>query len=265
MTPSALDIGATLILVLPGFLSYRAALARRADPSRRSVLWQLAEMLEYSVYVHILGIGLLFFVTGFLGWFHVETHLSELPAKKPHEFLTTYFVEGVLLFTLYPLYVVGAAVVMGAYDVPNHTATGIVRGVGLIVRLIGAIPWLPRLRPPTPNFPVEPVWYRAFNVATDGFTTALPDVIVKMKRGDIYYGKLSSYPIELDTERAKDFLIIGATYLPENRPGRSYALFDQEGGGTVLLNSADVDSIQVYYAPPTDEEESFSDFHQGEL
>lgn len=254
MTPSALDIGATLILVLPGFLSYRAALGRRADPTRRSLLWQLAEMLEYSIYVHILGVGLVFLIAGVLGVFQVETHLSELPSRKPHEFLSTYFVEGILLLTLYPIYIVGASVAMGAYDVPHHVATGIVRLVGLLVRLIGAIPGLRWLRPPTPNFPVEPVWYRAFHVATDGFTRFRPEVIVKMKRGDIYYGKLASYPIEPDTERAKDFLITGATYVPANHQGRSYRLYEEDFGGTVLLNSADVDSIQIYYAPAGDEE-----------
>ena len=259
MTPSAVDIGATLILVLPGFLSYRAALGRRADPSRRSILWQLAEMLEYSVYVHILGIGLVFLTSGVLGLFEVETHLSELPSRKPHEFLSTYFVEGVLLFTLYPVYVVLTAVAMGAYDVPHHAATGIVRLVGFLTRLLGAIPGLRWLRPPTPNFPVEPVWYRAFHVATDAFTQFRPEVIVKMKRGDIYYGKLMSYPIEPDTERAKDFLIAGATYVPANHQGRSYRLHDEDGGGTVLLNSADVDSIQVYYAPANNEEDPPTD------
>ena len=138
MTPSALDIGATLILVLPGFLSYRSALSRRADPSRRSVLWQLAEMLEYSVYVHVLGVMLVFAVTAVLhSVFHLETHLSELPSKPPHEFLSAYFVEGILLFTLYPAYVVVVAVLMGAYDVPHSMATHIVRGFGLLVRGIG--------------------------------------------------------------------------------------------------------------------------------
>ena len=250
MTPSALDIGATFILVLPGFLSYRSALSRRADPSRRSILSQLAEMLEYSVYVHILGIALVFMVTTILGAvFHLETHLGELPSMPPHEFLSAYFVEGVLIFTLYPAYVVVAAVLMGAYDVPHSTATHIVRSFGLLVRVIGAIPGLHWLSPPTAHFPVEPIWYKTFHVATGGFTRSRPEVMIRMKRGDIYYGLLESYPILPDSERAKDFVITRATYAPSGGQGETYQLERQEGGGTVLLNSSDVDSIQIYYDP----------------
>jgi hypothetical protein len=247
---SALDIGAILVLVLPGFLSYRSALARRADPSRRSALWQLSEMLEFSVYVHLLGVALVFGVTALLdSAFHLESHLSELPGRKPHEFLSAYFVEGTLLFTLYPLYVVVAAVLMGAYEAPNRAATGIVKGGGLLARGIGAVPGLGWIRPPRPDFPVEPIWYDAFHVATDGYAQARPLVMVKMKRGDIYYGEIASYPILPDSQEEKDFLVRHAVYAPANAPGRAFRLEDQPGGGTVLLNSADVDSIQVYYAP----------------
>ena len=60
MLLSATDVGITILLVLPGFLAYRFAVARRADPTRRSPLWQLAEILEYSLYVHLLGVVILF-------------------------------------------------------------------------------------------------------------------------------------------------------------------------------------------------------------
>ena len=257
MPTSALDIGTILILVLPGFLSYRSALARRADPSRRSTLWQLSQMLEYSVYVHLLGIGLVFAVTALLEWaFPFESHLSELPGKKPHEFLSAYFVEGTLLFTLYTLYVVVAAVLMGAYEVPNGVATAVVKGGRQLARGMGAVPGLGWIKPPRPDFPVEPIWYDAFNTATGGFTLTRPLVMVKMKRGDIYYGEMASYPILPDSEEKKDFLIRHATYAPANRQGQAFRLADQPGGGTVLLNSADVDSIQVYYAPIGGVEES---------
>ena len=217
-------------------------------------------MLEYSVYVHVLGVALVFAVTSVLrSVFHLETHLSELASGPPHEFLREYFTEGILLFTLYPAYVVGAAVLMGAYDVPHLMATQIVRGFGLLVRGIGAIPGLHWVKPPTAHFPVEPIWYKTFHVATDGFTQSRPEVMVKMKRGDIYYGLLASYPILPDSERSKDFVITRATYAPAGGEGDTYRLEQQTGGGTVLLNSADVDSIQVYYdqyEPADDTEES---------
>ena len=253
MTPSALDIGAILVLVLPGFVSYRSALARQADPSRRSTLWQLAEMLEYSLYVHLLGVALVLGVSALLdSALHLELHLNELPSKQPHEFLSAYFIEGTLLFTLYPLYVVVASVLLGAYSIPHRAATGIVKGGGLLARGLGAIPYMGWIKPPSPDFPLEPIWYKAFHVATDGFTRSRPAVMVKMKRGDIYYGVLDSYPILPDSQRAKDFLIVQAQYAPAGHQEEPYRLEDMPGGGTVLLNSEDVDSIQVYYDPVED-------------
>ena len=202
------------------------------------------------MYVHVLGVALVFLAATLLrSMFHLETHFGELPSKPPHEFLSEYFTEGLLLFTLYPAYVVVAAVLLGAYDVPNSMATHIVRGFGLLIRGIGTIPGLHWLKPPTAHFPVEPIWYKTFHVATDGFTQSRPEVMVRMKRGDIYYGLLASYPILPDSERSKDFVITGATYAPAGGQGEMHHLDQAEGGGTVLLNSADVDSIQVYYDP----------------
>ena len=141
MPTSALNFVAILVLVLPGFLSYRSALSRNADPSPRSVLWQLSAMVEYSVYIHLLGAILVFGVAALLdSVFGLETHLSELPAKRPHEFLSDYFVEGSLLFILYPLYVIVFAVVMGDYEVPSRVATEITKGSGLLARWVVRVP-----------------------------------------------------------------------------------------------------------------------------
>lgn len=207
-------------------------------------------MAEYSVYIHLLGALLVFGVAALLGSaFGLETHLSELPAKGLNEFLNDYFVEGSLLFTLYPLYVVVAAVVMGAYELPSRMATGITKGVGSLMQRISYVPGLGRIKPPSPNFPQEPIWYHAFHVATGGFVEARLSVLVRMKTGDIYYGEIEAYPILPDSQREKDFLIRHAVYTPVGSPGKLFRLEDQPGGGTVLLNSADVDSIQIYYVP----------------
>ena len=210
-------------------------------------------MLECSLYVHILGVALVLGVSALLdSAFHLELHLNELPSKQPHEFLSAYFIEGTLLFTLYPLYVVVASVLLGTYSIPHRAATGIVKGGGLLARGMGAIPYMGWIKPPSPDFPIEPIWYKAFHVATDGFTRSRPAVMVKMKRGDIYYGVLDSYPILPDSQRAKDFLIVQAQYAPAGHQEEPYRLEDMPGGGTVLLNSEDVDSIQVYYDPVED-------------
>ncbi len=255
MSVSALDIGAILILVLPGFLSYRSALARRLDPTRRSALWQLSEILEYSVYVHLLGIALTFGMTGLLKWwFDIDTHLSEIPGTRPDDFLEDYFTEGVLLFTLYPLYVMMAAVAMGAYSVPTWFANRIVRVIGTTTQCLVKIKGLRWVKPPGPAYPAEPIWYSAFHAEGDGSVQILPTVIVIMKSGDLYYGYVSSYPILPDSQKEKDFLITQSVYVPKGHGNEPIRLVDQEGGGTVLLNAADVDSIQIYYVDPSDQD-----------
>ena len=239
-----------LLLVLPGFLAYRFAVARRADPARRSTLWQLAAISEYSVYVHVVGVALVLAAAWLLhALFRIDSHLSELPGKGPQEFLIAYFAEGVLLFTLYPVYVVLGAILMGAYDLPSWIASTVVRSVSVLTRKIGTIPRLNWIRSPRPAYSAEPIWHHAFSVKTNTFTKARPFLLVRMKRGDVYYGELASYPVLPDSQKEKDFLIEKARYYPKGDREQEYRLDDHPGGGAVLLNTADVDSIEVYYRP----------------
>ena len=247
MPSSAADIGAILLLVLPGFLAYRSALARRADPARRSPLWQLSEILEYSVYVHIAGVGLLFGLAWILQSFGIATHLRELPRRGPLDFLDAYFVEGMLLLTLYPTYVTFAATLMGAYDLPGWARGRALDGTTALTKKASSTRFLQWVPSPPPKFPPEPVWYLAFHQVTDGFRRAVPLLLVKMKQGDIYFGELASYPSLPDNENKKDFLLRKTRYYPAGDLEREYWLEEQDGFGAVLLNTANVDSIQVYY------------------
>ena len=241
---------AVLLLVLPGFLAYRFAVARRADPARRSTLWQLAAISEYSVYVHVVGVALVLAATWLLqALFRVDSHLSELPGKGPQEFLIAYFIEGVLLFTLYPVYVVVGAILMGAYDLPKWVAGIVVRGASALTGGIGSIPGLNWIRSPRPAYSAEPIWHHAFSVKTNAFSKARPFLLVRMKRGDVYYGELASYPLVPDSKKEKDFLIEKARYYPGGDLEKERRLDEHPGGGSVLLNTAVVGSIEVYYQP----------------
>ena len=207
-------------------------------------------MLEYSVYIHLLGVGLVFAVAAIVeSIFAVQTHLSALVADDPQDFFKSNFAEGVLLFTLYPFYVIVASVLLGAYNVPHLVATGLVRVISALAQSVGKVRGFRWIKPPSPDFPVEPVWYKAFHVATDGFERYRPEVVVKMKRGDTYYGVLESYPLLPDTEDSKDFLINYVRYVPAGYTGAPYDLNLGVNGSSVLLNSGDVDSIQIYYIP----------------
>ena len=91
----------------------------------------------------------------------------------------------------------------------------------------------------------------AESVASDTNSEYLPPVaIVKMKdSGDVYIGEIASYPISLDTQSEKDFLLVHATYWKDGSEAPNAVLdFDPvDGIGAVLLNSRDVESVRVIY------------------
>lgn len=255
----ALDIVAVLLLLLPGFLAYRFAVLRRVDASRRSAVWQAAEFLEYSVYVHLIGAGLAAIIHFALGALGIDTHIGFLVENRPEVFLAEHTTQAVLWFTLYPLYVILITPVLGAYDCPAKVSSWVVNRLAFVPYLRSKLPqafgWMPE---PEAAYPLEPIWYSAFNQKTDGYQSKVPYVFVRLKNGDAYYGKMASYPITSDTNPNKDFLITNARYFEK---GASRIGVDLAGNGAdtaVLLNSANVDSIVIYYSQRSPDNESGS-------
>ena len=210
-------------------------------------------MLEYSIY--ILGGALLAGASLILEFLlDVELHVSQVWSMGPSQFLSSYPLEGTLLIVAYAFYVLVAAVLMCAYNVPHVEATRIVAAMSGVTRQMRMIPgggWIPR---PDPTFPEAPVWHAAFDDAIRNSGDDRPLVLVRMQRGDTYYGEIASYPLAPDDQREKDSLIRKARYIAANRPGEQLDLSELPGGGAVLLNTADVDSIQIYYDPASSED-----------
>ena len=245
----AIDVGAALILLLPGFLAYRFAVWRRPDPSQRGLLWQISEILEYSAYVHLIGATLVCLIhLFFLNPLNIDTHVLEMIQNSPADFLEIYFVEGVLWFTLYPIYVIFSSAILGAYDVPGIVMRGIPRTVSRLTIWISGkhrlLAWIPI---PQEAYPQEPVWYLAFRSMAQDRDAMPPLVIVTLKSGDVYFGELASYPIVPDTQYEKDFLIVKARYYPGGDPNSEQELDLLDNTGAVLLNTVNVDSIKLYY------------------
>lgn len=251
MPITAINVAAILVIVLPGFLAYRFAVWRSTDPTQRSPLWQMSEILEHSVYVHLIGVGLVALVVVLLNRaFGVTTHIPELLQGSPDDFLKSHFAEAVLWFTLYPVYVIISSPIFGAYNVPRRFSVSIVK----VLNWSSATRWLRWIPAPEHAFPQEPVWYYAFNRMSDNYRSKLPHVYVTLKSGDVYYGALVTYLIVSDTEIQKDFLIKDACYLEGGKADLRHNLYEVDGIGAVLLNSANVDSIILYYADVSTEE-----------
>ena len=242
MLASISDVALVLVLVLPGFLSYRTALARSADPSRRSTLWHLSGMLEYSVYIHVVGLVLFLGAATLLGWVGlIELHYSILTEEGIQPYVADYGIEALSSLLLYIIYVVVMAELLGEYRVPLRAAEGV----------SACASWLSnKARPfpkPHPANPERPVWYDVFHEATAGYREGRPQVIVRLKSGDTYIGELESYPVVADDVAEKDFSISKAVWQPSEFPGQSLDLALQPGGGIVLINTVNVESIQVFY------------------
>ena len=249
MSPSAVNVAALLVLILPGFLSYRFAVWQRADPTQRSALWQLSEVLEHSLYVHLIGAALVGLVHLVLAFSTEQTTYAPLLLKKgPHAMLNQHFAEAMLWFALYPLFVIGASTIIGSYDIPKKVSSAIiwlVRGPsGWLQAKSKLLAWLPI--PGTSN-PQEPVWYYAFNTMSGSYVDRIPHVLVSLKNGDVYFGEVATYPIVLDTDSEKDFLIKYAKYYPDGQADNEQLLYEVDGVGAVLLNTANVLSILIYY------------------
>ena len=249
MPSTALDVATILVLILPGFLSYRFAVWRRADPSQQSPLWQLSEIFEHTVYVHLIGVALVAAVHLLLRWsLGLTSYAPMLFQEGPNAFLKTHFTEAVLWFTLYPLYVIFFSAILGAYDVPGKVSSMVVLAVKQPANWLATssrlLSWIPA---PKDVFPQEPVWYYAFNTMSNGYTSKIPHVLVKLKSGDVYYGEIITYPIAPDIERKKDFLIRNARYYKDGFADNEQRLYENDGVGAVLLNSVNVDSIILYY------------------
>ena len=202
-------------------------------------------MLEYSVYVHVLGIILVVGLSILLEQaLSLVVHTMELPPLGVERYFYTYPAEATILLLGYAVYVVVVAELMGAYQIPAHVANGPSR---IAAWASGRLNWLPR---PSPTNPENPVWHDIFGESTAGHDERRPQVFTRMKSGDGYLGELATYPLVADDVSDKDFSIANAQYFPVAKPGQVFDLAQNDsGGGTVLLNTSNVESIQVYYVP----------------
>ena len=258
MLPDAIDVIGILVLVLPGFLAYRFVLQRRVDPTQRSPLWEVSEIVEHSVFVHIGGIFISAIVVWILALIGINTHAQEIFQNRPHDFLGKYFAEGVLWITLYSAYVIVSSSIIGAYDTPSKVLSGIIQLVSVSTTWIHKRKFLKWVPVPKYAYPAEPIWYYAFNPSPDDSEQNAPTgdykrktitVIVALKSGGVYVGEIASYSIVSDTQSEKDFLIRRASYYKDGNlhiDDNTLDMLDKDIDA-VLLNTSNVDSIRIYY------------------
>ena len=244
-------------MILPGFLAYRFVVLQRADPSHRSTIWQISEILEHSLYVHLIGVVLAFVLHYCLRYcLGVDTNLEGFFRLGPQGFLEDHFEEALRWYIGYTIYIILASAIIGSYEIPGGCSRRIVEIARWVPSRWRLFSWLPT---PKTIHPQEPIWYHAFrrvaSRAASIQTEAGDDVVVSVKMkgsGDIYVGRLTSYPIVPDIEPDKDFLIIQTHYYKSGNYQYGQDLTAIDEIGAVLLNSGNVESIRVIYPPALD-------------
>ena len=244
-------------MILPGFLAYRFVVLQRADPSHRSTIWQISEILEHSLYVHLIGVVLAFVLHYCLRYcLGVDTNLEGFFRLGPQGFLEDHFEEALRWYIGYTIYIILASAIIGSYEIPGGCSRRIVEIARWVPSRWRVFRWLPA---PKTTHPQEPIWYHAFrrvaSRAASIQTEAGDAVVVSVKMndsGDIYVGRLTSYPIVPDIEPDKDFLITQTHYYKGGNHQDDQDLAAIDKIGAVLLNSGNVESIRVIYSATLD-------------
>ena len=225
------------IVILPGWLSITANRVyhpRVLDTSTIMMLWGM--MFYHASVVHAIGIVIVATATliqkeYFLGTLGLLRVLTEGPA----DFAKASPGIGFGLFGAYSLWLFFGSIASGIVDAPFRFT----RGAGWLLRTA-------RLAPEPLS--EEPIWYSALNVDRTNTSKANVQLRVRMKNGDVYVGSLHSYPILPDIAKAKDFRLGDSVLYPggdTSSPIEMY--FSSLGGGGVLLNTANVSSIEYLY------------------
>ena len=224
------------IVVLPGWLSITAnrVYHPRVLDTSPMMLWGM--MFYHAAVVHAIGVGIVAVATLIQEEFFLDTlGLVRVLTEGPADFTKASPRTGFGVFGAYTLWLFFASIASGIVDAPS--------------RLTKATGWLLRTARLAPEpLPEEPIWYGALNVDRTTTSKANVQLRARMKNGDVYVGSLHSYPILSDTAISKDFRLGDSVLYPggdTSSPVEMY--FSKLGGGGVLLNTANVSSIEYLY------------------
>ena len=201
-------------------------------------------LFYHAAVIHAIGIALFALPIYFLDTPRIQDVLTD----GAYAFAGESPGAALVLFGGYFLWMVIASVVSGVVDLPAK----LTYGVG----------WLFRKAKLT-NEPLheEPVWYRVLYQARKEEEERTHKEIhvfvsIRLKNGDVYEGALDSYPLNLpDSAESKD-IKLGKSVLYPNGDESSpiYLEFSDEFDGGVLLNTANISSIQYIFQDGADSE-----------
>lgn len=225
------------IIILPGWLSISAAQIHhpRLIDKTGVMLWGI--IFYHAVVAHAIGASLLALpIFALQGYFFDTLRIQDILTDGAYAFAIESPRAALVLFGGYFLWMLVASIASGIADLPAK----LTYGVGWLLHKANLI-----------SEPVNEssVWYEALRGTRREAGKEGIQVTIRMKNGDIYKGSLLSYPLNLpDSAESKD-IRLGKSVLYPNGDESSpiYLDFTDESGGGVLLNTANISSIQYLF------------------
>ena len=222
------------IIVLPGWLSISAAQLHHPRLIDRTGVMLWGMLFYHAAVIHAIGIAVSALLIFALPSYFLDTlRIHAILTDGAYAFASESPGTAIAMFGGYFLWMVIASVVSGVVDLPAK----LTYGVGWLLRKANLA---------NEPFRDEPVWYRALHQDEDDKKNI--QVTIRMKNGDIYKGSLLSYPWGLpDSAESKDIRLGKSVLYPNGDESSPIELDFTEFGGGVLLNTANISSIQYLF------------------
>ena len=229
------------IIILPGWLSISAAQLHHPRLIDRTGVMLWGMLFYHAIVVHAIGIAIsALLIFALPGYFFDTLRIQDILTDGAYAFAIQSPRAALALFGSYFLWMVIAAVVSGVANLPAK----LTYGVSLLIRKVNLT-----------NEPLheKSVWYRTlYQERKEAEDRAQKEihvlVAIRMKNGDVYEGALISYPLNLpDSEESKDIRIGDSVLYPNGDESSPIELNSTEFGSGVLLNTANISSIQYLF------------------
>ena len=229
------------VIVLPGWISASAAQLYHPRAVDRTAIMSWGMMFYHAAVVHIIGVGTvaaaaLIWRGYFLDALDLDRVLTDGAAEFARDSPGTAFA----VFGAYFLWMVAGSVLSGVVNLPSR-----------LTFAIGKAAQKARLAPEPAS--EELVWRSGLDTGRRQAGKSSIQVFVQMKNGGVYVGSLVSYPVLPDSVESKDIRLGNSRWYPDGDLSSSPIELDfTNGGGGVLLNTSNVDSIYYRFVDDKD-------------
>lgn len=238
------------LVLLPGWISVTTGRLHSPRILDRTAVMQWGLLIYHAVVVHIVSILISVLLAGILtlissDFFFTTLAIDRLFIDGVQEYVESDPGLGFMVLGGYALLLVIVSGFSGVIDLPSKITEG--------------ISWSAR-KCNVAGDPVSrvPLWYRAWRLDRLDANKKDVQLVVRMKNSDVYIGKLYEYQAETGYQDSRDIMLVGDIILwPGGDASNEIDLsFDEGGGGGVMLNSANISSIEyLYHGENEDDEE----------